>query len=365
MRTTALRISHIVRHLSTSSRAAMSYPSTIKGVGIKQTGGLEAIEELSLPFPEVKSTDLLVKIVYGGVNFIDTYMRSGLYPPAFLPLPIAKEVAGVIVELPTDESVLHSAAFKGRGFKKGSKVAIDVTGSLKEYVSVPWDGNVFPVPDDIPVRVAAAAILQGITALGQVTEAYDVKKGDTVFIHTIAGGVGLLHAQIAKGRGATVIGTTSTPEKAALAKAHGADHVILYRSENVVERALEITNGEGVDVIYDGVGKDTFEDDFKYIKRKGTIVSFGNASGPVPPVPLFKLTEKNVKLLRPTAVNWVTNVEERDRYSAELFKLVASGELKINIFQDYPFTAEGVRQAQSDLTTGKTTGKLLIKVADE
>ena len=192
------------------------------------------------------------------------------------------------------------------------------SGSLQEYVAVDWNTTVFTVPDIVSTRIAAAALLQGLTALSQVTESYNVQKGDTVFVHTVAGGVGLLLAQIAKARGATVIGTTSTPEKAALAKAHGADHVILYKNENTVERVLELTDGKGANVIYDGVGKITcvfsanssvlslmccrFDDDFKMIKRKGTIVSFGNASGPVEPVTLFKLTEKNVKLLRPQSV---------------------------------------------------------------
>ena len=131
-------------------------------------------------------------------------------------------------------------------------------GSLQEYVAVDWNTTVYAVPDEIPTRVAAAALMQGLTTLAQVTESYNVGNGDTVLIHTVAGGVGLLHAQMAKARGATVIGTTSTPEKAALAKAHGADHVILYKQENTVERVLELTNGKGVNVIYDGVGRATW-----------------------------------------------------------------------------------------------------------
>ena len=130
-------------------------------------------------------------------------------------------------------------------------------GSLQEYVAIDWNSTVYAVPDEISTRVAAAALLQGLTTLGQVTESYNVKEGDTILIHTVAGGVGLLHAQVAKARGATVVGTTSTPEKAALARAHGADHVILYKQENTVERVLELTNGEGVNVIYDGVGRTT------------------------------------------------------------------------------------------------------------
>ncbi|KAH9063816.1 NAD-P-binding protein [Lactarius deliciosus] len=342
----------------------MSYPAKIKAVGIHETGGVEVIQNLEVPFPEVKPTDLLIKVEWAGVNFIDTYNRSGLYPVPQFPFPIAREVSGVVLELPSDRSVLESSDFKSRGFKKGGHVALALPGSLKEYVAVDWNSTIYAVPDSIPTRIAAAALLQGLTALAQVTESYNVQKGDTVLVHTVAGGVGLLLAQLAKGRGATVIGTTSTPEKAALAKAHGADHVILYKKENTVERVLELTDGQGANVIYDGVGQTTFDDDFKMIKRKGTIVSFGNASGPVEPVNLFKLTEKNVKLLRPTVNNYLVTLEERNDYSAELWGLVSSGAMRFVIHTEYPFTAEGVRQAHTDLTSGKTTGKLLIGVTD-
>jgi len=341
----------------------MSYPAKIKAVGINETGGVEVIQNLVVPFPEVKPTDLLIQVEWAGVNFIDTYNRSGLYPTP-LPLPIAREVSGVILKLPSDPSVLESSEFKSRGFKKGGRVALNCLGSLQEYVALDWNNTVYAVPDIVSTRIAAAALLQGLTALAQVTESYNVQKGDTVLVHTVAGGVGLLLAQMSKARGATVIGTTSTPEKAALAKAHGADHVILYKKENTVERVLWLTDGNGANVIYDGVGKATFEDDFRMIKRKGTIVAFGNASGPVEPVNLFKLAEKNVKLLRPTLFNYMVTLEERNGYSAKLWELVSSGALRINIHTEYAFTAEGVRQAHTDLASGTTTGKLLIKVKD-
>ncbi|TFY77519.1 hypothetical protein EWM64_g6493 [Hericium alpestre] len=360
----AVRLSQLCSHLVKRAQfSIMAYPKTIKAVGIHKTGGVEVIEDLELPFPEVKPDHLLIKVQWGGVNFIDTYLRSGLYPTPFLPLPIAKEVAGVIIELPTDASVLNNPQYQKRGFKKGGSVAVDVTGGLKEYVSAPWD-VAYPLPDGISTRTAAASVLQGLTALTLLTESHNVQKGETVLIHTVAGGVGLLMAQIAKARGATVVGTTSTPQKAELAKQHGADHVILYKQENTVQRVLEITGGEGVHAIFDGVGKDTFDSDFEMIRRKGTLVSFGNASGPVPPVPLLKLTPKNVKLLRPTVSNYTATVEERDYYGAQLFKLIADGDLKINVHGEYPFTAEGVRQAQLDLVGGKTAGKLVIKVSE-
>jgi NADPH:quinone reductase-like Zn-dependent oxidoreductase len=341
----------------------MSYPAKIKAVGINETGGVEVIQNLEVPFPDFKPTDLLIRVEWAGVNFVDIGNRSGLYP-APLPHPIAREVSGVILELPSDQSVLDSSNFKGRGFKKGDRVALIFPGSLQEYVSLDWNATVYAVPDVISTRIAAAALLQGLTALGQVTESYNVQKGDTVLVYTVAGGVGLLLAQMAKARGATVIGTTSTPEKAALAKAHGADHVILYKQENIVERVLELTEGKGANVIYDCVGKATFDDDFKIIKRKGTIVIFGIASGPIGPVNLFKLTEKNVKLVCPSVLNYLVTPEEHNGYSTELWGMVSSGTLRVNIHTEYPFTAEGVRQAHTDLTSGATTGKLLIKVKD-
>ncbi len=189
-------------------------------------------------------------------------------------MPIAREVSGVLLELPTDEAILNSPEFKKRGFTKGGTVVLvcrfellalpfdhvvrqDAFGALKEYVSVPWDSMIYPVPDSVSPAVAAASLGQLLTTLTQVTEAYNVRKGDTVLIHTVAGGTGLLHAQLVKKRGAIVIGTTSTAEKAELAKANGADHVILYKEENTVERVSQLTEGKGVDVIYDGVGKDT------------------------------------------------------------------------------------------------------------
>ncbi|KAI0271486.1 NAD(P)-binding protein [Gloeopeniophorella convolvens] len=344
----------------------MSSPATtIKAVGITKNGGVEVIENLSLPFPGAQPDKLLVKILYAGVNFHDTYVRSGLYPTPFFPYPIAREASGIVVELPTDEAILNNPDFKKRGFKKGCTVALDSEGILAEYTAVPWNANILPVPDNVPANVVAAALGQTMTALTQVTEAYNVKRGDTVFIHTIAGGTGLIHAQLAKLRGATVIGTTSTIEKAELAKAHGADHVILYKEEDTVERVAQITNGRGVNVIYDGVGKDTFDSDFQMIARKGTIVSFGNASGKVEPFPLAKLAEKNVRLLRPIYTNWMETQDEWDAYAREVYRLVSNDEVKINIHGEYPFTPEGVRQAQLDLVGGRTTGKVLIKVADD
>lgn len=341
----------------------MSLPAKIQAIGINKTGDFDVIEKLELPLPQNAPGNVLVKVHYGGVNFIDTYYRKGLYPISAFPQPLGTEAAGEIVALPTDEKVLADEEYKLRGFAIGGKVAVYGLGTFSEYATVPWT-NAYTLPESLSTRTAAASLTQGATALTFVTEAYNVQKGDIILVHTVAGGLGLIFAQLIKARGATVIGTTSTAEKAAIAKAHGADHVILYTQEDTVQRVLELTNGEGVHAIFDGVGKDTFELDFKVIRRKGTLVSVGNASGAVPPFPPLKLVEKNVRLLRPTLKNYVYTPEEGRVYSAQLWKLITDGTLKINIHGEYPFTAEGVKQAQKDLTGGKTVGKLLIKIAD-
>ncbi|KZT08736.1 NAD-P-binding protein [Laetiporus sulphureus 93-53] len=343
----------------------MSFPKTIQAITINKNGGVDALEKQLVPFPQQNPSNVLVKVHYGGVNFVDTYYRSGLYPTKSFPLAIGTEASGVIVALPTDEAVLNDEQYKKRGYKVGDKVAVMTLGSHAEYVSAPYT-KVYAVPESVSLLIAAASILQGLTALTFMTESYYVKKGDYVFIHTIAGGLGLIFSQIAKHRGAIVIGTTSTPEKAEVAKKHGADHVILYTKENTVDRVLEITNGEGVHVVYDGVGKDTFEDDFKLLRRKGTLVSVGNASGPVPPFAPLKLVEKNLAILRPALANYTVTPEETLQYGTELFQLISSGVIKIVVYKEYPFTTEGVREAQTDLTTrgGKTIGKLVIKIAE-
>ncbi|KIJ66451.1 hypothetical protein HYDPIDRAFT_86284 [Hydnomerulius pinastri MD-312] len=356
------RLLSLSRHFSTSS-IRMTYPSTIQAITISKNGGPEVIEKTEIPFPKVEPGHLVVKVKYLGVNFIDTYYREGLYPISNYPFTIGKETAGTIVGLPTDEAVLSDPDYQKRGYKEGSTVAVDYLSSHAEYISVPWK-TVYPVPESVSALTAVSVLLQGITAVSFMEEAYNVQKGDIILVHTVAGGLGLLFCQLAKSRGATVIGTTSTEEKAALAKQNGADHVIIYKKENTVQRVLEITKGEGVHAVFDGVGKDTFDSNFEMLRRKGTLVSVGNASGAVPPFPPLKLVQKNLKLLRPTMTNYTATASEVLYYSNALWSLVANGTLRSIIHKEYPFTAEGVREAQSDLTGGKTAGKLVIKVSD-
>ncbi|KAH9849205.1 NAD-P-binding protein [Lenzites betulinus] len=344
----------------------MSLPETVEAIAIDSTGDIELLEKKTVPFPAHSPQNVVIKVAYGGINFIDTYYRKGLYPIKSFPQILGMEASGTITSLPTDPAVLENEEFKKRGFKVGSKVAVNFLGVHADTISVPWP-KVFALPESVSLLTAAAATLQGLTAVSFVEEAYRVRAGDTVLIHTVAGGFGLLLAQLAKHAGATVIGTTSTAAKAAVARAHGADHVILYTQEDVVARVLELTGGEGVHVVYDGVGKDTFLDNFKLTRRKGTIVSVGNASGAVEPIAPLKLVEKNLALLRPTMANYIYTPEEARYYGEKLFGYVASGVLKINIFKQYPFTTEGAREAHRDLTTkgGSTVGKLVYTIGGE
>ncbi|KAJ3770773.1 NAD(P)-binding protein [Lentinula raphanica] len=346
----------------TQDNISTSFPSTVEALAIATTGDIDVIEKMTLPFPVVNPGDLVVKIEYIGVNFIDTYFRQGLYPLDHFPATIGEEAAGIIVALPSDPEVLENPNYKRQRFEIGMSVAVTTMGTDQTYVSIPWS-RAFPTRG-VSTRIAAASITQVATAITFMSEAYTVSPDDTVFIHTIAGGLGLIFTQYAKHLGARVIGTTSTKEKAELARKNGADEVILYKEEDVVERVKVLTGGKGVDVVYDGVGKDTFEMDFDLLKRKGTLVSVGNASGPVPPFSVLKLMPKNIKLVRPSVTNYVVTAEEAWEIGGKIFSLISEGVLKVNIYKEYPFTTEGGRQAQRDLTNGRTMGKLLIRVAE-
>ncbi|KAJ7109860.1 NAD-P-binding protein [Mycena epipterygia] len=395
-----------------------SIPTVRKAIGINKPGDFDVLELITLPLTvgsspstdcldlnlflslKVGGGDIVVKAEYLGINFIDTVsvgppvqmlvsitkfvhsitgtsnpifhpvypilvnFSKGLYPLERFPAAIGTELSGTILALPTDQTVLEDPEYKRRGYTIGARVAVGgatVVGIHSDYASVPWK-VVHVLPSSVSTRIGAAALSQGLTVLTFIEEAYTVKKGDIILVHTVAGGLGLLFAQLIKARGATVIGTTSTKAKAELAKAYGADHVILYKDEGTVQRVLELTNGVGVDAVFDGVGKDTFDSNFKMLKRKGTLVSVGNASGAVPPFSPIRLVEKNLKLLRPTVANYVVTPEELYHYSTELFALIANNTLRIQIHKEYPFTAQGSIQAQKDLTGGHTSGKLLIKI---
>lgn len=332
-----------------NNRRTMS--STIHAVQIPKHGDSSVLAYVSVPKPIPKPDQVLVKVAYAGVNFIDTYQRSGLYPQT-LPFIIGREGSGEIVEVGPEA--------KG-GFKVGDRVAFMGPGSYAEYDAVSTL-SVAKLPDAVSLEQGAALLLQGLTAWSLVRQAYKVEKGDWVLIHAAAGGVGLLLCQMCKLLGANVIGTTSSEAKAQLAKANGADYVVDYSNgyDELVTKVNELTGNKGVHVVLDGVGASTFDVSLKVVRRLGTVISFGNASGAVPPVNIMRLAEKNIRLMRTTLFQYITTREEFDTLSSELLGLVAEGKLQFAIHKVYPI--QDVKQAHDDLEGRKTTGKLVLKL---
>ncbi|WP_328608182.1 quinone oxidoreductase [Amycolatopsis sp. NBC_00345] len=317
-------------------------------VQVTRTGGPEVLEVADVEVGAPEAGELLVDVAAAGVNFIDTYQREGIYP-LDLPFVLGLEGAGTVTEV--GEGVT--------GFAPGDRVAWN--GSLGSYAArkrVPAAIAV-KVPDGVSDEVAAAVMLQGVTAHYLVRSTYEVKPGDDVLVHAAAGGVGLLLVQLAKSRGAQVIGTVSTEEKAQLARGAGADHVIRYDQEDFAKTTRELTGGKGVAVVYDGVGKDTVDGSLASLKIRGTLALFGAASGPVPPIDPQRLNSGgSLFLTRPTSAHYVLTREELDWRADELFQAVVDGSLDVRIGGRYPLA--DARQAHEDLQGRKTTGKLIL-----
>ncbi|KAF9583642.1 NADPH:quinone reductase [Lunasporangiospora selenospora] len=326
--------------------------STMHSVHINQHGDSSLLAYTEAPKPVIKPDQILVKVAYAGVNFIDTYQRSGLYPQKF-PFTLGREGSGEVVEIGSE--------VQGIDFKVGDRVVYLAPESYAEYTAMS-PASVAKLPDAISLEKAAAVLLQGLTAWTLVTQAYKVEKGDWVLIHAAAGGMGLQLCQLCKQLGANVIGTTSTEAKAQLAMAHGADYVVNYSNgyDELVVKVNELTGNKGVHVAFDGVGASTFDVSLKVLRRLGSLISFGNASGAVPPISIMKLAEKNVRLMRPTLFNFFSTREEFVELCQGLFKLVEDGKLDVAIHKVYPI--QDVRQAHDDLEGRKTTGKLVLKI---
>ena len=318
-------------------------------IRIHQTGGPEVLlwEEVDVPAPAAGEATVRHHAV--GLNFIDTYHRTGLYP---LPLPagIGLEGAGVVEAVGdgvTEVRVGDRVAYAG-----------GPVGAYAEVRNIPAH-RLLRQPDSITFNTAAAMMLQGLTAAYLLRRTYRVQPGDAVLIHAAAGGVGLIACQWAKALGATVIGTVGSPAKAALARAHGCDHVINYSTENFTQRVREITGGEGVPVVYDGVGKDTFMGSLDSLRPLGMLVTYGNASGPVPPFDLLQLSQKgSLFVTRPTIVHYTARRADLEALGAELFEIVASGKVRIEVNQTYPL--KDAAQAHRDLEARKTTGSTIL-----
>lgn len=320
----------------------------MKAIQVKQAGGPEAMELAELPVPQPKPNEAVVKLAASGVNFIDVYVREGRYK-APLPLVVGQEGAGTVTAVGPEVKT----------FKVGDRVAwTSVLGSYAEYAAVPAD-RLVPIPSGVTDQQAAAAMLQGMTAHYLSHDTYPLKQGQTALVHAAAGGVGQLLVQMAHNIGARVIATVSTDEKAKLARQAGADEVILYTQVDFETETKRITAGKGVDVVYDSVGKTTFEKGLNVLRPRGMMVLFGGSSGPVPPVDPMTLMQKgSLYLTRPTLVNYIATREELVARSNAVFGMIAAGKLKLRIEHSYPL-AEAQR-AHRDLEARKTTGKILL-----
>jgi NADPH2:quinone reductase len=319
----------------------------MQAIQVSQTGGPEVLTPVDLPIPSPKPNEALVNIKAAGVNFIDVYVRESRYPTP-LPFVNGQEGAGVVIEVGSEVTTL----------KPGDRVAYtSALGSYAEYAAVPAN-RLVKIPDELDFEQAAAAMLQGMTAHYLLHSSYPLKKDETALIHAAAGGVGLLLVQMAKKIGARVIATAGTHEKAQLARDAGADECIVYTEADFETETRRLT--DGVHVVYDGVGKATFDKDLNVLRPRGYLVLFGGSSGAVPPFDLIKLSQKgSLFITRPTLAHYTLTREELEWRANDVLQSIARGELKLRIHKVYPL-AEAA-QAHRDLEGRKTTGKLLLK----
>ena len=320
----------------------------MKAIQVSQTGGPEVLVPADLPIPKPKANEAVVQIKAAGVNFIDVYLREGRYP-APLPFVNGQEAAGLVTEIGSEVTLVQP----------GDRVAYSsVTGSYAEYAAAPVS-RLVKIPDDVSFEQAAAAMLQGMTAHYLLHSTYKLQSGQTALVHAAAGGVGLLLVQMAKKIGARVIGTAGTNDKAQLAREAGADECVIYTEVDFETETRRLTDGKGVNVVYDGVGKATFEKGLNVLLPRGYMVLFGGSSGAVPPFDLIKLSQKgSLFITRPTLAHYTLTREELEWRATDVLQMIAAGELKLRIHKTYPL--DEAAQAHRDLEGRKTTGKLLL-----
>jgi NADPH:quinone reductase len=320
----------------------------MKAIQVQKTGGPEVLTLVDLSIPKPKANEAVVKIAASGINFIDVYFREGRYP-ATLPFVDGQEAAGTVTEVGSEV----------KSVKPGDRVAYsNVIGSYAEYAAVPAE-RLVQVPDKISDQQAAAAMLQGMTAHYLINTTYPLKKGETALIHAAAGGVGLLLVQMAKNIGARVIGTAGSEEKAKLARDAGADEVIIYTNQDFDAETKRLTENKGVHVVYDGVGKSTFEKGLNVLRPRGYMVLFGGASGAVSPFDPIALSQKgSLFVTRPSLVHYIATRQELEHRSSDVFNMIVAGKLKLRVGHVYKL--EEVQQAHRDLEGRKTTGKILL-----
>lgn len=323
---------------------------TMRAVLVNQWGDATVLEPTEVEIPEPGPREVLVRVDYAGVNYVDVYHRTGLYPlePPFIP---GVEAAGIVEALGAEVE----------GLAVGQRVAFAMgAATYAEYVVVPaW--KAVEVPHDIGMNVAAAVMVQGMTAHFLSHDAYAIAEGDTVLVHAVAGGVGLLLAQLAKKRGATVIGTCSSEEKAELARAAGTDHVVLYTETDFLAAVRELTDGEGVAAVYDSVGRTTFERSLACLRPRGSLVLFGQSSGPVPPVdPQALARQGSVYLTRPSLTHYMRNAHEARARASQIFSYLQGDQLSVRIDRTLPL--EQASDAHAALERRSTSGKVLLHV---
>jgi NADPH2:quinone reductase len=320
----------------------------MKAIRVEHTGGPEVMELTEVAVPRPKPNEAVVKVSAAGVNSIDGHFRDGSLrtPLPFIP---GQEGAGVVTEV----------GKQAKAVKVGDRVAWSgVLGSYAEYVVSPEE-HLVPVPATLTDQQAAAAMMHGLTAHYLVNDAHKLKAGETALVHAAAGGVGLLLVQMARAVGARVIGTASSEEKARLAHEAGADEVIVFTRQDFEAEVKRLTGGKGVDVVYDGVGKATFEKNLNVMRLRGMLVLYGMSSGPVPPVDPAKLSEKgSLYMARTTLAHFTATREELLARTGALFTMIADGRLKLRIAKTYPL-AEAA-QAHRDMEARKVAGKLLL-----
>ncbi|KAA0043472.1 2-haloacrylate reductase [Cucumis melo var. makuwa] len=332
-----------------SSRAESSALEMVKAIRVHELGGPEVLKWEDVEIGEPKEGEVRVRNKAIGLNFIDVYFRKGVYKAATMPFTPGMEAAGVVIAVGpgvNDRKVGDLVAYAGNPM-----------GSYTEEQILPAD-KVVPVPPSVDPTIAASVILKGMTAQFLVRRCYKVEPGHIVLVHAAAGGVGSLLCQWANSLGATVIGTVSTEEKAAQAKRDGCHHVIIYTKEDFVACVNEITSGNGVNVVYDSVGKDTFQGSLACLKTRGYMVSFGQSSGTPDPVPLSALAAKSLFLTRPSLMQYTTIRDELLEAAKEVFANVESGALRVHVNRTYPLSEAA--QAHSDLESRKTTGSVVL-----
>ena len=319
----------------------------MKAIRVTSPGGIEALQFTDIERSEPKQGEVLVKLEAIGVNFVDVYYRTALYK---LPLPFTPGSEGA--------GRVEKAGEGVRDFKPGDRVAwAMVVGSYAEYAIVPAD-KLVPIPPGVDAKTAAAAMLQGMTAHYLAVSTYPLKSGERALVHAAAGGAGGLLVQIAKNRGAHVIGTVGSEEKARIAREAGADDVINYTTHDFEQEVMRITNSAGVNVVYDSVGKNTFDKSINCVTRRGVLALFGQSSGPVPPFDPARLAKNGIYLTRPSLTHYVATRDELLWRARDVFDWIGSGKLRLRIDREIPL--KDVAVAHKMLEGRKTTGKVLL-----